>query len=59
MVKTTKAQRKALHRKWLQADQGLTYKEFRKTLQYYDRHCVIVRWCNMWLGIEADGYTHT
>jgi hypothetical protein len=21
--------------------------------------CIMVKWCNMWLGIEPDGYTHS
>lgn len=53
-----KAQRKALHRKWVQNDQGLSYLEFRRTVSAgFD--CVMVRWCGMWLGIETDGYTHS
>ncbi len=53
-----KAQRKALHRKWVQNDQGLTYLEFRRTVSAgFD--CVMVRWSGMWLGIEPDGYTHS
>jgi len=51
-------QRKALHRKWVQNNQGLTYLEFRRTvMQGFD--CVMVRWSGMWLGIELDGYTHS
>jgi len=51
-------QRKALHRKWSQDGQGLTYLQFRRTVvQGLD--CVMVRWCGMWLGIETDGFTHS
>ena len=57
-MKLNKAQRKALHRKWTQNDQGLTYLQFRRTvLPGFD--CAMVLWCNMWLGIELDGYTHS
>ena len=58
MTQTNKAQRKAIHRKWTQNNQSMTYKQFRKTvLQGYD--CLMVEWSGMWLGIEADGYTHS
>lgn len=58
MVQVNKAQRKAIHRKWSHNDQGMTYKEFRKTVQAgWD--CVMVQWSGMWLGIETDGYTHS
>ena len=51
-------QRKALHRKWVQNNQGLTYLQFRRTvMQGFD--CAMVRWSGMWLGIELDGYTHS
>lgn len=58
MITITKEQRKALHRKWLQSNQGMSYRDFRKTVQYsFD--CIMVEWCGMWLGIETDGYTHS
>jgi len=51
-------QRVALHRKWLQENQGMSYMQFRRTVQHgYD--CVMVQWSGMWLGIETDGYTHS
>ena len=54
----TRKQREALYRKWTQSNQGMSYKEFRKTvLMGYD--CIMVLWCGMWLGIETDGYTHS
>lgn len=57
-MKLTRQQREALYRKWVQDSQGLTYRQFRKTVQSgYD--CIMVKWCNMWLGIENDGYTHS
>jgi hypothetical protein len=58
LAKTNKAQRIAIHRKWQQDNQGMTYRQFRKTvLEGYD--CLMVQWCGMWLGIESDGYTHS
>lgn len=74
MVKTTRAQRKALKRIYdrgpifakeivnhvpLQVVQ--TYRQFRRTAQpvFCADGAVSVPWCNMWLCIEADGYTHS
>ena len=73
MIKTTRKQRVALKavfdRKPIKAEpmfldgyygvvRYLTYRAFRKTVQGgFD--CVMVPWCGMWLGIEADGYTHS
>lgn len=53
-----KAQRKALHLKWAQNNQGISYLQFRRTVESgWD--CVMVQWSGMWLGIELDGYTHS
>ena len=58
MLNLTKPQRHALHKVWRRSNQGLTYREFRKTVEWgFD--CVMVPWCGMWLGIEKDGYTHS
>jgi len=57
-MKINKAQQKAIHRKWLQNNQGMTYRQFRATAQSgYD--CIMIHWSGMWLGIETDGYTHS
>lgn len=54
----TKAQRKSLKRKHEQDSQGLTYLQFRRTVQAgWD--CIMLPWCGMWVGIEPDGYAHT
>lgn len=37
----------------------LTYKQFRRTIVRGDYGCIMVGWCNMWLGIERDGHTHS
>ena len=38
----------------------LTYKQFRRTVRsYFGGDCIMVPWCNMWLGIEKDGHTHS
>lgn len=58
----TKEQRKALYRKWQQANNDMSYLAFRRSVKRYgfaQEGCVIVFWCNMWLGIETDGYTHS
>lgn len=69
MVKTTRAQRQAIYRKWLQCPSPLprthelhstmTYRQFRKSVIQGDYGCVLVQWCGMWVGIETDGYAHT
>lgn len=39
---------------------GRTYMQFRRTAHYdHLMGCVMVPFCNMWLGIEPDGYTHS
>ena len=54
----TKEQRAALKRVYDREPLGISYRQFRRTVQFgYD--CVMVQWCGMWLGIERDGYTHS
>jgi len=44
--------------RYFQLDQPMPYCSFRRTVQQgYD--CLMVRVSGMWLGIEADGYTHS
>ena len=58
MSKITDKQKVAIHRIWLRNSSDMTYLQFRRTVKRgYD--CLMVRWCGMWLGIEADGYTHS
>ncbi len=42
-------------------DNQMSYRRFRTFVTPYldNSGCIMVRWCNMWLGIEADGYTHS
>lgn len=54
MITLTRAQRLSLKRKWDQDSQGMTYREFRRTVQP-GWGCVMVRWCQMYLGIEGAG----
>jgi hypothetical protein len=59
--KITKVQQQSLLRKWKQNDQGLTYRQFRKTVQecFGNDSYIVVPWCGMVLGIETDGHTHS
>jgi hypothetical protein len=61
MVKTTKAQRTALLRVYNRGPLGIPYREFRRTVSgtFGCDGAVVVRWQEMWLCIEADGYCHT
>jgi len=57
MVELNELQEKSLRLKWEQDNQGMTYQEFKDTVQYCSDDCVLVQWSGMWLGIETDGYT--
>jgi hypothetical protein len=66
-MRLTKAQQRALERKWLRGQHehgstlGVSYLTFRRSVKplcYFDQ-AVTVKWCGMWLAIEADGYTHS
>lgn len=80
MIKTTKAQQRALAQKFAQSklrcrnpstpnmfgysiseDYYGSYKQFRRAVcgTYGCDGAITVYWCNMWLCIEKDGYTHT
>lgn len=39
----------------------ITYRQFRRraTPEIGSFGALMVPWCNMWLGIEKDGYTHS
>jgi hypothetical protein len=56
--KITKQQQIAIKRKYNQDNQNMSYLQFRRTVQH-GYGCLMLRWCNMWLGIEPDGYTHS
>lgn len=61
MIPVTKAQRRAIHRKWREADQRLSYRAFRKLAVpvFGGDGAIAIPWCGMWLCIETDGYTHS
>jgi hypothetical protein len=58
----TKAQRKSLHGLWQRNNNGMSYRNFRKSAKIAgcgNDNWLGVIWCNMYVGIENDGYTHT
>lgn len=61
MTRITKHQCNALHRKWSEADQGLSYRAFRALAipVFGGDGAIAVPWSGMWLCIETDGYTHS
>jgi len=61
MVYLKREQRTAIYRKWTQDNNGLTYRQFRKTAEatFGMDAAVVVPWCGMWLAIETDGYVHS
>lgn len=61
MTKLTKDQQQALKRVYdRDSDGAASYLEFRRRARHYTYlGCVMIHWCNMWLGIEPDGYTHS
>jgi len=61
MKPLTKDQRKMLHFKWQLDNQGLSYRQFRRTVvstSFMD-NAIVVPWCGMYVQIEKDGYAHT
>lgn len=63
MVKLSKAQRKAVFKLWtrLPEETRPTYRAFRGTVEgeFYGGGAVLVKWHNMYIGIEPDGYAHS
>ena len=50
----------ALLRKWKQSNQGMTYLQFRRSaMPMFGDPAIVIKWCNMFLAIEPDGYTHS
>ena len=59
-MKLNKLQQRSLHLMWTKNNQGLSYLQFRRTVEpAIGIDCAMVEWGNMWLGIETDGYTHS
>ena len=61
VVGATCEQLTALFRKWKRDDNGKTWSEFAHsaTPTIGCEGALVVNWCNMWLVIETDGYTHS
>ena len=57
----TDEQKIALINRWKHSDQDMTLEEFTDTAQptIGMDDAIVVKWSNMWLAIEADGYTHS
>jgi hypothetical protein len=57
----THEQATSLFRKWKQDQNDMSWVEFAKTVQptFGMNGAIVVQWCNMWLAIETDGYTHS
>lgn len=57
----TDQQKIALINRWKYSDQGMSLEQFidsaQPTIGMDD--AIVVKWGNMWLAIEADGYTHS
>ena len=55
----TKAQQKAVLKVYLRdIEEASSYLQFRRRVKR-GRDCIMLQWKGMWLGIEADGYTHS
>lgn len=58
-MKLTKQQQIAVKRIYNRAPLPVSFLAFRRSVQPTNMGCVMVQWAGMWLGIEADGYTHS
>ena len=64
-MRLTKPQAQTLYRKWIdgQHEHGSTrdisFLAFRRTVEPTYDDSVMVNWCGMYIGIEADGYPHS
>ncbi len=59
-MRINKLQAKSLKRKWEQDSQGMTYLQFRRSIEPgFGYDFIVVRWCSMYLAIEVDGYCHS
>ena len=59
--KTTRAQRESLYQLFNRNPDGSpTYRHFRKRAKYVHLwNGLEIWWCDMFIGIEQDGYTHS
>jgi hypothetical protein len=55
-VRVTPMVQATLLRKWRQSDQGMTYRQFRRSAEkMVCDPAIVVKWCGMFLAIEPDG----
>ena len=58
----TKAQQRAVLNVYLRdTSEASSYLQFMRKIvrTYLSDGCIMLHWKGMWLGIEADGYTHS
>ena len=61
VISITKAQQLALLRKWKDHNNGMTYREFRRSAfpMLGGGGAIVVKWWTMVLAIEPNGYVHS
>lgn len=60
MPQATMEQSRALQQIWKRSANNKSFGDFVLSAWYdHTMKCVLVPWCNMVLGIEPDGYTHS
>ena len=56
--KVTNEQMLSLERIWARHETRPSFPAFLRSAQS-GHDCIMVPYCEMWLGIESDGYTHS
>lgn len=61
MIKTTKAQRIAIHKLWGRLESRPTYRQFRKSVMgtIGMDNAIVANWAGIFICIETDGYCHS
>ncbi len=57
----TREQQHAIRTRWKYNNMGMTLKKFIASAQTTVKmdDAIVIKWCDMWLVIETDGYTHS
>jgi len=60
-MRITKEQQTAIANVYKRRQMDVTFLAFRRSIKptFGMDGAVVVNWCNMWLCIERDGYTHS
>lgn len=60
-MRITKQQQQAIARVYHRRQMDISFLTFRRSIQptFGMDGAIVVQWCNMWLAIEKDGYTHS